>query len=631
MTDDFDLSATLSDEAAALATVARLLDEAAQAGDGLYDIESAARSLLRLADEGGVPKDAPGVMWLRAAQDAISYRLSFDEDGRCAVEPYLHLGDDETVPPMVDVQPEEVVGRWRTLRETMTSPVWRGRLGYLLVASGRVHGKDKVDLAADTITDYLAVPSVHSQGLDRVDGLRVALSLARQFGLRDQRTTIIEAMLGMARTTLANESNAAGIVLGLTDALVADRHTPAEIDTVLANARTAYAGDPHRTDDVIDQQMTRAAGDASRVADLWRERVHAWLEAAEGCGDIRRAHFLQGAVEHANRSGDKALRQEATARLQELTLTDLGLQGIKYGMVLRGEDIARAVRDVTDAPTWTDALHAFATLGPPTGDVDANRTTVEEHAKEFVLSKLFPITQFGSDGLPRWHATTDEERREYDLTQQEVFHLEFQRRIVAEALLRFPAHHPLPTEQELTSYFARRPHVPPTLAAALARSFLRWWAGDYEGAGFTVAPRIEALARNLLLSVNTPLYRLQREKAPGQYPGLGFLLEQLRQYGFPEGWYRYLFTFLANGAGLNVRNELSHGFMDYCDLGTSALLLQCAAVLALLQTGPSAAPADDNQQAPPPVGSGDVAAESTPAPDVSPPEVTAEEGSQELP
>lgn len=98
-----------------------------------------------------------------------------------------------------------------------------------------------------------------------------------------------------------------------------------------------------------------------------------------------------------------------------------------------------------------------------------------------------------------------------------------------------------------------------------------------------MAPRVETLARGLLLAVNTPIYRLQRQQAPGQYPGLGFLLDQLRTIGLTEDWYRNLLTILTHAAGLNLRNELAHGFMPDLDRGNSALMLQCAAHLALMR------------------------------------------------
>lgn len=578
--DSFDLRAALIDATTALTTLGSMLDDEARTSDGLWKLDSAVRQLLRRAEDAQVPEDAEGVLALRAALDAITYRLSFEE-GRCLVVPYLQLADGTTQPLEVNAQSSDVVNRWRGLLETTTHEAWRSRLGHLLVASESLVGRKRVEVARAAIDDYLALPWDWGSGLDSVDALRAALALARQFRLDAERARVLDTIAAAARASLAETPEAPGIVLRLTQTLVDSRDPPADVDAILEDARTAYADNIHNLDQVIEQQLVRGASDQTRAAALWAERVRAWLHVADSCGDIRRAHFLQIALEHASRSGDKALRQEATSRLQEMTLEDLKLQGISTGMVLRGEDIARSVRSITESASWQDALDAFAVLGPPTGDVTENRRVVDEHAREFVLSKLFPVTQYGSDGLPRFSATTDDERAEYDLTQQETFHLQFQGHLVAEALLRFPAHHPLPTSEELTEHFARNPLVDRPLAAALARSFLRWWAGDHEGAGFTVAPRIEALARNLLLATNAPLYRLQRERAPGQYPGLGFLLEQLRLRGFPESWYRYLFTVLANSAGWNARNELAHGFLDHLDLVTSALLLQCAANLAL--------------------------------------------------
>lgn len=585
----------LTEVALAPAAVARLLDDAAASADGLWDLERAVLDFCHKATEAGVADDAPGVLLLRAAADAITYRLSFD-GGRCTFEPHLLLVD-ETRPLRVEQQPADVTDGWLTLSGLVTHAVWRSRLCHLLTGTDRYVGRGKVDAAAEAISAYLATPTALSQGLDRVDALHAALSLARQFGLRDARTEVYAALVASARRAVADEPQAAGIVLGLTQILVDDRDAPAETDDVLDAARTAYAGDAHRTDDVIEQQLERAADDARR-SELWRQRVRAWLDAAAATNDVRRAHFLQVAVQHALSAGDPALREEATARLQQLTIEYLGLRGIRTGIILRGEEIAHAVRPVTDAANWADALDAFAMLGPPTGDVDVNRKVVDEHAKQFVLSSLFPVVLYGSDGLPRWQANNEAERREHELARQESMQLQFQRRLVAEALMRFPVHHPIPSHEELTAYFGRNRLVDQALAASLARAFLRWWAGDYEGAAFTVTPRIETLVRNLLLAVNAPLYRLQREQSPGQYPGLGFLLAQLqKRHGLPESWYRYLYTFLANpAAGWNVRNELLHGFLDDVDLITASLLLQCAASLTLLEpsaTATASAPTDD--------------------------------------
>lgn len=188
--DDMDITGALTDAATAPGAVARLLDDSALSAEGLYDLDSATRSLLRQASDGGVPDDAPGVLLLRATHDAITYHLAFDEDGRCTVEPYLQLPDGETRPPKVEVQPQEVVDRWRALRDASTSPVWRSRLGHLLVASGRLAGKDKVDLASETITLAARVRvlgSGRSNKNDPNDARSVAIAALRAPGLGQVR------------------------------------------------------------------------------------------------------------------------------------------------------------------------------------------------------------------------------------------------------------------------------------------------------------------------------------------------------------------------------------------------------------------------------------------------------------
>lgn len=235
----------------------------------------------------------------------------------------------------------------------------------------------------------------------------------------------------------------------LTDAVL-DEPTARNVDDVLARARDVYDSDAHRADDVIAQQLRRApSGNQNRRDQFLRERVDLWLRAAEATGDIRRAHFLQTAVEHANESGLRDLRETATQRLQELTLEDLQLQGVSTGLIMRGEDVARFVQPVVDAENWAEALNQFAVLGPPVGRARDNRETVDRHRRDFVFSSLFPVTQYGGDGLPRFSATSDEERAEYALIQRETLNLQFTRRLTAEALLRLSATHGVPANEQL--------------------------------------------------------------------------------------------------------------------------------------------------------------------------------------
>jgi Domain of unknown function (DUF4209) len=115
----------------------------------------------------------------------------------------------------------------------------------------------------------------------------------------------------------------------------------------------------------------------------------------------------------------------------------------------------------------------------------------------------------------------------------------------------------------------------------LARAFAHFWRGDPEAATYVAAPRIEALVRQLVLGLGRGIYRTQRERTPGQYPGLGALLPILRGNGLDSSWIRFLFTFLANPAGLNFRNGLSHGFLGPVAAPEAALTLVAALYLAI--------------------------------------------------
>lgn len=580
--------------ALALAEVVRVMDAAIAAADGTWQVQATVNGLVRAAVEAGIADDSTGLQLLRAAHDAIAYRLAFD-GGRCTLEPFMEQGE-VTLPPRTSAQPDDVIDSWEAIQAVVTHPVWRSRLGHLLIATDRLGGRKRVEVASAAVSDYLAASQTIGFRLDTVDTLRAALSLTKQFRLRQQRNLVLTAMVQQARRTLEEDPHKAGVVLRLAKALAAESNAPEEVDTILAAARAVYADDVNRTDEVIGLQLKRTR-DTVRRAGLWRERVRAWLSAATDAEGLIRAHYLEAAVQRADRSGDPALRDEATARLQHLRPEDLTMMRIQVGMTMRGADLAEAVRSVTHAPNWMAALEAFAMLGPPSGHVDDNRRAAEEHAQEFVLSALLPVVQYGTHALPRFAVKSDADRAAYQLTQQETFQLQVAGGITCEALQRFPDHHGLPGDAELAAFFRRNTLVDSTLAGALSRSFLRWWAGDYEGAAFTVTPRIEALARTLLLHVDPDSYVRQRRAALEQYPALRFLLEHLQRAGFPETWYRFLFTFLANPLGWNVRNELCHGTLERVDRVTSAMLLQCAAHLALISVTTRPAPVDEEPSA----------------------------------
>ncbi len=156
--------------------------------------------------------------------------------------------------------------------------------------------------------------------------------------------------------------------------------------------------------------------------------------------------------------------------------------------------------------------------------------------------------------------------------------------ILADALDRVVASG-RPGEDELALFLCHGGDGDLPLAAALARALGRYWNGDWEGCVHTAVPRIEAAARGLVLRLDLTAYRVARASEPGKYVGLGVLLSILARAGLDPAWERFLRTFLTGPLGMNVRNDVAHGFVvDPPSRETAALAVRALALLVRLLT-----------------------------------------------
>jgi hypothetical protein len=539
------------------------------------------RALWPLVDSDSLvtePATDPVGVVLRGATWAVRYR--FDrKDRRMKLSPRLELGDDDADPPRVRDVTEEVVDSWERLAERVSGAAVRARLFHLLFERRRGNGRDRASAAVRGYLDLVEVWRRESL----VEPLAAALDLARSTGQYDLAAEVLGAVEAVARESIASERHEPAVVLGFLRILVEDPDRPGATAELLDLVQGRY-DDARSVDHVLSMKL-KCAGDAGRRRELYRERVALWLDEANATEGVLKAVYLERAVEIADKSEDRGLWEEATARLQRIRDEDIQMIRFTTGQRLRFEEVEEYLRSVLDAESMSEALDAFVLLGPVTGDFRRNRETVEDQQRSFPLSSLFPPRRVDGDGLPRFTPSTDEERFEFHLAATETMHITFSAGLIAEALDRIRQRFGIPTVPELTRHFARNPIVPLSVATALARSFQRWWAGDGEGAGYTALPRIETLARNLLLAEDAALYRLQRGHSSGGYAGLGQLLDALATTGLNPDWHRFLRTLLASPSGMNIRNEVLHGYHDI-ELVNAALVLQAVGYLALLTPRP---------------------------------------------
>jgi len=301
--------------------------------------------------------------------------------------------------------------------------------------------------------------------------------------------------------------------------------------------------------------------------------LQSWFDEAARAEPLLRLVHLERAAKLARDFGFSDLEKRAASAMQSIKPAQLGLVHLSGTTQVPQVDMERHFAQFTDAPTWQVALRRLASGVPPTGNLDENQTLARRLAEKAPLASLFPVVELGGDGLPRFTAATEEEMADYQLRQVEKIGLQLRAPDAAEVLRRIHEKWGPISEKDLATFLGERSHVHDAVAISLANAFRHFFRSEFEAAAYIAVPRIEALVRGIVLSLGQGIYRVQREKSPGQYPGLGALLPVLRENGLDVSWLRFLSTFLADPAGLNYRNELSHGFLGTVGSADAALVL----------------------------------------------------------
>jgi len=212
---------------------------------------------------------------------------------------------------------------------------------------------------------------------------------------------------------------------------------------------------------------------------------------------------------------------------------------------------------------------------PPAGDPDENRKQVENQYRLAPLQHLLPTQLQTPEGLPLYTPETEDDRFDLDMVKWETQLLEQWTYIYAEALQRVidPEIPPFDALVRVLSEGDGSSNI----GHQLAESFFRYWAGDGQAALHTAMPMIEALVRDAVLQADRGIYRLQKKQSPGQYVGLGVLLDIFYDiYTVSEKDQRFFGAVLKHPGGWNLRNLLSHGYLPGVNGGVASLVLYAA-------------------------------------------------------
>jgi hypothetical protein len=559
---------------------ARLADSAFEAATRSWDVNECMRA--QAAQEGLDPDGLLG----REMFQAASYRLRLDygDKAGCALRSSTDTEHYAWPPRIGEVKPD-VVALWRDMAGRVEHPAAIARFHDLLFE--RRDGR-RDEHAAAAVQGYLAAAQSRSRAdLDVAAFLVRAWSLACSVGLWGLLSYVQSALHSRAENAMAPGGAAPpGVVLPMIAALAApvprrqppaSVPDPAAVDLLLETAFTTFRAGFLASQ--VAAMMRSRASDPVAIEQINRREVAAHrAEAAASAGLARQAH-LADAIEIARARGLTDTVREVTAELQAIPVNDLGLRRHSTSVRVPADQVERFLDGFTASPEWRDGMRFFLNTECPTGDLTQLRQQAHDLARIAPLVSVIPTSLLGNDGLPRWTAQSPEEQEEGRMATCARIRAELQGQHLAQGLHRLAERYRIPDEKSLVIFLSENGQSDSALAASLAHAFLHFWHGDYEACAHVAVPKIEAAARVLLRELDEGIYKLQLGKDQGQYLMLFSLLKELEKLAMDESWTYFLRWLLLAPPGMNIRNDLAHGFTSGISPVYAALILRAAAML----------------------------------------------------
>lgn len=559
---------------------ASVLDRVAGSAENDFELAVNVLQELGIGFRADLPDDATHE--LKAAAWAFTYVIDF-AGKHARLVPRDNYGDRSNPPRVKDV-PEDIRQLWRQLLELVQEPAAKARLAHLVFQCGGTGGRDAGLVAVDC---YFESATRWQYRSDSVEDLCAASRIAQVIGDEARTSRALDLLLDVADAALNTPPVAAGIVLRAVRHAVSELLCPDRIDALLERAASELP-DVKNRDEALELMQTRCVDDECRAA-LWDRRVGIYVDAAAQATDspIMQMMLRKDALRTAEASGRRDLYERAAAALQSTRDTHAEMIHFESSSALYEEEFSRVRDSLIRGDSWQQALVTFAMSGPLSGDYDANVANTKERRRLASLTALMPVTLLGPDGLPIYQPVTEEDRFDFDLTQFEVHVISGMLRPLISALHAIPERFGLPFSQDLATFLDSWPGMGRTALPMITVALQRFWVGDSQGTIYTLMPTIEALVRDLILNVSHGMYRLQQTHAPGQYPGLGAMLDLMPNfYDISTGRLHALKTILTHPAGFNLRNRLSHGVERYSDPGHAALAVHTALWFATLTPKP---------------------------------------------
>ncbi len=482
---------------------------------------------------------------------------------------------------------EDVRKLWEDLAAVVAGPVLTSRL-HDLCFSAR-HG-DVGAHGAAAVDAYLQWPATALEPLHVSEGIARAWTIARSMQNEGLEHAACIAARDYTAATLAADGNPGTIfpLLELLCTKVKSGTAPVDSATVaglLADAQLHPKFQASYLQVRAAHLIRRIAADEAEREAADRLEVQAHLNEAEGSLGLAKVVHLRSAAQAARNLGVKDLEAQALAALQDVPVGENDMALLRASVELPAYVIGAVLRPFDEADDWRGALHEFLHTPCPSGSYDKNVKGAQA-ALNGSLRSLFGTIRFGAHGLPEQSADTPDEKLNMEVTSFELLGLDNWGRWFATGLRRMPTVYGIPDTDDIVAFLMDAYRCDQGMATGFATALRLFWQEEYTASVHVSVPHVEQGVRRLLLLLNEPVYRVEKGKTIGQFPGLGSLLPLLVAEGFDRDWERFIGALLLP-RGHNLRNLVAHGFVDGISPRDAASALRAAGLMTL------ASPADD--------------------------------------
>jgi hypothetical protein len=489
--------------------------------------------------------------------------------------------DGKRLPPRLADVPDEDVEGWAETFDAIDDPRLRSRVGDLLWERKQQPRPDQKARAACAALLELAIDP-EWEPMESTHGLVRSLELADSLSDHSLREQVVQAIVKAIEGELESEHDRPGIPFSLLRPLVElpASARPSGLEDLISRAEAKYGADPHYVETAVDLKARIVAPED--VPELRRRQVRKWRDAAAKAEGPVRVAFLERGLDAARTHGLAEEAKQLRVELGSITEDELNLKKISAETKLDSELVEDYISSFVRFEKWEDGLTRFGIQGPPGGEPEQLDSQVVKQMQESPIQFLVTKIVIDPDsGAAIFRATDELTHKKAATAQQRVFAARIWSVFAVDVLRRIEQKYGRPDHEQLTEYFTAA-FIDEAIAERISRAFELWWEGHPDEAAHILAPRIEAIIRELARQMGLPVIREPLADKPGGVRSLGDLLFALEGRLPTAGWHAYLFSLLSDPLGLNLRNVIGHGMRFGISTEDAALLLHAACFLRLV-------------------------------------------------